>query len=211
MKTLTAILVFGLLSCGQPVTTAESKTGDDTTSQGRIASDRKPGLSGDSHMLGSDIYERYIDPQLKTYLDKAFIGWHLPPPRRWDTLWFRQYKSDSNLVNYISGDFDCNEKKDYAILFKKASGVIAAFAFLSTGHTFKAVELMDLGKDSGEHIEVGLELLPPGDYNYIEADSEEDPLPIRIKCNSVQVLHFERAAKTFYWEKGKMNSITTGD
>jgi hypothetical protein len=111
----------------------------------------------------------------------------------------------------VSGDFDCNGTKDYALLLKKSNGVLGVYAFLSTGSSFKSFEFMDLGKDAGEQIEIGLELLPPGEYNHIDADSDEDPPPLKIKCNSVQVLNFERAAETFYWEKGKLKSITTGD
>ncbi|MBO9681467.1 MAG: hypothetical protein J7502_02135, partial [Flavisolibacter sp.] len=205
------LLIFGLVSCGQAVSTADSKTIDDTAGTAL-----EPSISNTSSSVNGDkysrsIYELYIDPQLKTYLDKAFKGWTLPAPNRWDTVWFNQYKSDSTLVNYLSTDFDCNKKRDYALLFKNASGVIVAYAFLSTGDTFNAVELMDFGKDTGEQIEVGLELLPPGDYNHIDPENEENPPPVKIKCSGIQVLNFERAAKTFYWEKGKLKSIITGD
>jgi hypothetical protein len=32
-----------------------------------------------------------------------------------------------------------------------------------------------------------------------------------INCNAVQVLNFEKGAETFYWEKGNLKSIMTGD
>ncbi|HEX8332100.1 MAG TPA: hypothetical protein VF622_05730 [Segetibacter sp.] len=211
MKTLIALLVFGFFSCGQDVSTADNKTIDDTTENANKQSVSNTSPSVNSDRYSSGIFEQYIDPQLKAYLDNTFKGWTLPAPNRWDTVWFNQYKSDSTLVNYISGDFDCNGMKDYALLFKKANGVLAAYAFLSTDNLFKAAELVDLGKDEGEHIEIGLELLPPGKYNHIDPVSDEDPPPVTIKCNSVQVLNFERAAETFYWEKGKFKSITTGD
>lgn len=211
MKKLTALLVYGLVSCGQAVSTADPKTIDDTSQTVKKSSTPGTSTSKDNNKYSSSIYERYINPRLKIYLDNEFNGWTLPTPSRWDTVWFNQYKSDTTLVNYISGDFDCNKKKDYALLFKKASDEIVAYAFLSTGDTFKPIKLMDFGKDSGEPIEIGLELLPPGNYNHIDPESEEEPPPVRIKCNSVQVLNFERAAETFYWEKSKLKSIITGD
>lgn len=211
MKTLTALLIFGIVSCGQAELAADSKTIDDTTGTVNKLSANNTSLSVNVDKYSSRIYERYIDLQLKAYLDKKFQGWILPAPNRWDTVWFNQYQSDTTLVNYISGDFDCNKKKDYALLLKKASGEMGVYAFLSIGDTFKPIELMDFGKDTGEKIEIGLELLPPGEYNHIDPESEEDPPPVKIKCKSVQVLNFEKAAETFYWDKGKMKSITTGD
>jgi len=211
MKTLTALLIFGLFSCGQAVSTSDDKTIDDTTGNAKRQSVSNTNPSIKSDQYSSINYEQYIEPQLKVYLDKTFKGWTLPTPNRWDTVWFKQYKSDSTLVNYVSGDFDCNGTKDYVLLLKKSNGVLGVYAFLSTGSSFKSFEFMDLGKDAGEQIEIGLELLPPGEYNHIDADSDEDPPPLKIKCNSVQVLNFERAAETFYWEKGKLKSITTGD
>jgi hypothetical protein len=70
---------------------------------------------------------------------------------------------------------------------------------------------MDLGKDAGKQIKIGLDLLPPGNYQYIEPGSKVEPAPVKIKCNGVRILRFEESAETFYWEEGKFKSIPTGD
>src|SRR3982751_3466374 len=141
MKTQTALLVLGLFSCGQAVTTADTKT-IDTIQTAKNTSTSGAGTSKNDQ-YSSNIYEQYIDPQLKNYLNKEFKGWTLPAPNRWDTVWLNQYKSDSTLVNYISGDFDCNQQMDFALLFQKVNGDIVACAFLSSGNSFKATQLID--------------------------------------------------------------------
>jgi hypothetical protein len=208
MKPLIALLILELFSCGEVATTADTKTIDTTQSVKETTINYTS--TSENKQYNKDIYERYIDPRLKNYLDNEFKEWTLPAPSRWDTVWFNQYKSDSTLVNYISGDFDCNQQKDFVLLFQKANGELSAYAFLSSGNSIKAVKLMDLGINTGEQIEFGVELLPPGKYNYMDPESEDAP-SVKINCNAVQVLSFEKGAETFYWEKGKLKSIMTGD
>ena len=192
MKTLTAILAFGLISCGQTTT-----------------SDKK--LLRTSTMTKKNVsIQLYINSRLIVYLDSAFKGWTLPAPNRWDTVWFNQYNSKGNFVNYVTGDFDCNKEKDYALLFLKGDGVLAAYAFLSSDKSFKSFQLIDFGKDTNGQIEFGLELMPPGKYNYIDPENDNAP-SIKINCSAIQVLEFEKGAETFYWKKGKLKSIITGD
>jgi hypothetical protein len=216
MKTLTALILLALLSCKQQTTTGATKIIGDTKTPGdtspvpaKTSSGR--GMIDTFDQRSNNTYQRYIDQRLKSYLDTASGGWALPAPNRWDTVWFNLYHEDSSLVNYVSGDFDCNGIKDYALILKKANGTIGAYAFLSMGSTFKSEEIIEFGKDTGQQIDIGLDLLPPGTYHYIEPDSEKEPPPIKLKCNSIQVMYFERAAETYYWEKGKFKSITTGD
>ncbi len=54
-------------------------------------------------------------------------------------------------------------------------------------------------------------MLPPGGYNRIDPDSEVNPPPVNIKCYSIQILTFEKGAETFYWVKGELKAMITGD
>lgn len=193
MKTLTTILPIVLFSCGQ-TTTTDKKVNSDST-----------------HNESKDIApQTIVDNQLKAYLDTAFNGWTIPSPDRWDSVWFNQYKNDGNLVNYVEGDFDCNKETDYALLFKRGDGNLVAYAFLSSDKSFEKFELINFGKDTTELIDYGLEIIPPGKINYMDPESDDAPFVIS-KCNAVQVLSFEKGAETFYWEKGKLKSVPTGD
>ena len=193
MKTLIAIISLGLFSCGQSIP-ADQKVISDSINKNI------------KHISGQTI----LNNRLKKYLDTAFSGWTFPAANRWDTAWFNQYKNNGNLVNYVRGDFDCNKEQDYALLFKKGDGALVTYAFLSADKSFKKFELFDFGKDTNGQIDFGLELIPPGQINYIDPESEDAPC-VLIKCNAVQVLSFEKGAETFYWEKGKLKSVSTGD
>lgn len=203
MKTLSAILFLWFISC-RPANT-ETHDNKDSNSNVNIPLIRKT----KSEASQNDI-SNFIDKQLVAYLDTNFNGWTMPEPNRWDTIWFNQYKNDGNFVNYVTGDFDCNNKKDYVLLFKQANSSIVAYSFLSKRNSFQSFQLFDFGTDNDEMIEYGLELLPPGIYSYMDPESDEAP-SVSIKCNAVQILYFEKGAETFYWEKGKLQSIMTGD
>jgi hypothetical protein len=211
MKTLTALLIFGLLSCRQSTTTGNAKAIDNSSQIVLVSAGSSNGISQKGDNDSSKIYDKYIDRGLRAYMDTAFTDWTLPPTNRWDTVYFNLYQGDSSLVNYVSGDFDCNGMKDFVLVLQKRTGVLGVYAFLSTGSSFKPAEIMDLGKDTGEQIAIGLDLLPPGNYQYLEPGSEVEAPPIKIRCNGIRVLHFENTAETFYWEKGKFKSIPTGD
>lgn len=193
MKTLTAFLAIGLFSCGQ-TTITDKKVNSDTT-----------------HNESREISKQLaLDSQLEEYLDTAFNGWTLPSPNRWDTLWFNQYKNNGNVVNYVKGDFDCNKKSDYVLLFKRGDGNLVVYAFISDDKSFKKFELFDFGKDISGQIEYGLELMPPGKITYMDPESDDAPF-VLVKCNAVQVSSFEKGGETFYWEKGELRSVSTGD
>jgi hypothetical protein len=192
MKTSTVILTLGLFSCGQ--TTADQK-----------------GFTNSNNSISKAITPHtFLDSRLKEYLDSAFKGWTLPAPYKWDTIWFNQYKRNGNLANYVKGDFDCNKEQDYTLLFNKSDGTLVAYAFLSRKKSFEMFELFDFGIVTSGQIEFGLELISPGRINYMDPESEEAP-SVLIKCDAVQVLSFEKGAETYYWEKGKLKSVMTGD
>jgi hypothetical protein len=193
MKTLTAILAIGLFSCGQTTIKDEKAHIDSTHNEEK-----------------SNTGQTIIDTQLKEYLDTAFNGWTLPAANRWDTVWYNQYNNDGNLVNYVKGDFDCNKQTDYAVIFKRGDGNLVAYVFLSIDKSFKKFELFDFGKDTTALIDYGLELISPGKINYMDPESDDAPFVI-AKCHAVQVQNFEKGAETFYWDKGKLKSVSTGD
>lgn len=49
-------------------------------------------------------------------MEQKLPHWHLMNPNSWENFWFKQYQKDSSLVNYITADFNCDEKMDYALL-----------------------------------------------------------------------------------------------
>lgn len=193
MNILIAILAIGLFSCGQITIKSKKLTSDSTQNERKdIAS------------------TTFIDIQLKAYLDTMFIGWSLSSPDRWDSVWYNQYKNNGILVNYLKGDFDCNKEPDYALLFKRSDGNLVVYAFLMSDKIFRKYKLIDFGKDEGQLINYGIDLIEPGKINYFDPESDDSPF-IVSECNAIQVFIFEKGAETFYWENGKLKSVPTGD
>ena len=151
-----------------------------------------------------------LDSKLIEYLDTCFKGWTLPEANRWDSVWYNQYNYNGCYVNYLKGDFDCNNHDDYAMIFLNENNSLLAYAFLSQKNTFKKVLLLDLGKDTNQKIDFGLEMVTPGKIHYMDPESEDAPFVI-LKCCAIQIVNFEKGAETFYWESGKLKSVMTGD
>lgn len=160
-----------------------------------------------------DIYQTYINPQLQDYLKKKHPTWSVPDRSKWYPQLFNKYKTDRSLVNYISEDFDCNGKKDYALLLDKGGGVLAVVAFLSTGTSFTTVELtenINYGGHAAEKIEFALTLYKPGKYNTSDPDIAIEARHINLKCYAIGIGLFEELFEgyndVFYWDKKELKS-----
>jgi hypothetical protein len=200
------IITATLVACNIPDDTKRSGISIDSSQQLTVSADSV--TSKKEKAIDSTIYRSYMPDELTAWLNKEFTGLAIPSPSRWDNYWFTQYKKDSSLVNYISGDYNCDGKKDHALIATE-NGTIVVYAFLATETGFKKERLETYGKDNGELIDIGLELLKPGKYEHLDGDKQ--PPPANIKCAAIQLVYFEKAAVTYYWEKGKFKSIQTGD
>lgn len=168
-----------------------------------------PSVPETEKVYDSTIYAQYIPTVVKEYLDKELTGWSLPAPAKWESYWFNLYKKDSSLVNFLRADFNCDGQTDYALIMREKKGTIAAYAIVSTTTGFTKHRLQDLGKEM-EHIGTGLELIPVSAVHHI-GEGDEEPPPVQLKCPAVQIIWFEQAARTYYWEKNRFKYIQTGD
>jgi hypothetical protein len=212
-RILPVFLLWCFLSCQQSAKQPLAKLPKDTVQPAKqLVSENESAAAAARTTYDSTIYQSYIDPGLKTYLEKEHPGWKWLAPNRWDTAWFNSYKTDSTLVSYVASDFNCDHRRDYAAILKDNTGAIGAYAFLATGsHSFRTVALEGFGKDEGKLVEVGLEVLPEGEVDYVDPNDGDEPLSVKVKCKSIQVLYFEKAATTYYWDKGQLKSVVTGD
>jgi hypothetical protein len=208
MRLIFTILTTVLVACNVPDDTKRSDLNTDSSQQLANTASMDSVTSKKEKLIDSTIYHSYIPGELMTWLNKNLVGSDIPSPSRWDNYWFIQYKKDSSLVNYVSGDFNCDRKKDHALILTE-NGTIAVYAFLAGETGFKKERLETYGSDNGELIDIGLELLKPGKYEHLDGDNQ--PPPANIKCAAIQLVYFEKAAVTYYWEKGKFKSIQTGD
>jgi hypothetical protein len=207
MTKIFAILFLGLASCQQLEKTKESPkleidAGDSMNSYTTIVDDKKYSLD--------EIYQKYVSNELLSYIKKTHPSWSLPNENRWHPRLFNKYKTDSSLVNYVRGDFDCNGKKDCALILDKGKNGLSAVAFLRVDNSFKTVELTELGVP-GEKIEFVLTLYKPGCHHIEDPDlSASDPKIVSFKCNGVGIGKFKElydgGNDVYYWDQNQLRS-----
>lgn len=154
------------------------------------------------------VYEQKISKQVLSLLKNSLPEWELPHPSLWDKFWFNSYMKNGNLVNYISGDFNCDDIIDYAFILQNKQKEIAIWVLQSEGAKFLTIKLLPIGKVP--RIEIGIEKQKKGIISYIDPQNETMP-SISLKCEAITVISFEKAAETYYWKNGHYKSIATGD
>ena len=162
-----------------------------------------------------EIYQKYLSEDLISYIENTHPTWSVPNQNLWYPQLFNKYKTNSSLVNCISGDFDCNGKKDQALIVDKGKNGLAAVAFLRMDTGFKTVELTELAYKEGEKINYALTLYKPGRYDIQDPDlAPSDPTYVNLKCSSIGLglfkELFEGGNDVFYWERNQLRSCVIG-
>lgn len=207
MLRLLAILILCLASCQQLVRTHESPA----LKNEAVDSLNIPMTPVIEEKLSLDeIYQKYVSKELQSYLEKEHPTWSVPNENRWYPKLFNKYKTDSSLVNYISGDFDCNGKRDEIMIVDKGKNVLSVVAFLRVNDSFKTVELTEIGSP-GEKIEFVLTLYKPGRYNIVDPDlSPSDSKIANFTCNGAGIGKFKElydgGNDVFYWNQNQLRS-----
>ena len=219
MKKVPIVTLVGFLACNQPEKQADSKIADTTFAISEpilvdsIGTIKEKPLSVDSQdtLIDYDesLYSHYVPNEIDSFIKTELKGWSLPHPARWGKVWFNDYKTQHTLVNFTTGDFNCDQKKDYAMLMQNQVGDLAVWLVQAVDKGFEKHKLTEYGKASGP-IEIGLQLLPPGEYNQIELE-EENTSAVTFPCQAIQVIAFEKSAEAYYWDKAGYKSIQTGD
>jgi len=156
------------------------------------------------------VYTDYISKSVIQQLKEKLPDWKLPEPAQWEDFWFKEYKKDGVLVNYISSDFNCDNKSDYAFLLQnQRNKQYAVWVVQSNDDEINVINLHEFGKAEFP-LQFGIELIPKGPLSYIDFEND-DPKPINLKCPGVQVVFFEKGAEAYYWKNNKYESVTTGD
>ena len=207
---LLLILAVGFIACTQQNPTPKTKSTDTLTAK----SADTPALLKQQPQdtittFDSTIYSQYISAEVMRLINHHLPQWYLPAPGNWDAFWFKEYKKDSVLVNYITGDFNCDGKKDYSLLLANAKEGFAVWVLQSAKETYEAIKLVEFGQME-RPVEVGLQFTEVGELNYLY-ENAEDVKSVTLKCPAISVLYFEKAAVTYYWENGKYVEVQTGD
>lgn len=201
MKKFFLILILFVAACEQSNEQAENLAPSEVPADRTVASsDNKYPAPPDSD---ESIYEQYIPQKLSDFLSEEMPDWKIPAPDKWDKHWFDEYKTANELVNFVSGDFNCDRRDDYALILSDEKDAAAVWVFLSTKNGFEKIKLDEVG---GGQIEIGIGLFEP---QTIENDWTTKP--VKINCQAIEVGWFEKASEVYYREKGVFKSVTTGD
>ena len=217
------VLLLALFSCKQhkPVETIDSLTRkklDSTkfaTDLQRVSDslDRKsqklPDINDTIKPFTSEVYKKYIPDSILQLVATRLPEWKLPLPDSWERFWFKEYKKDTVLVNYISADFNGDGRKDYAFILNDAKREFATWVLQSKNGDYELIKLNSIKTVNGK-TDMGLQIIPKGKLNYIDFDSDNDKY-VMLKFPAIQVEFFEQSAETYYWQNGKYKSVTTGD
>ncbi len=197
-----------LIACGQSNEQFDKVAVNNNQNDQNIVSDRKE--FDTLPTFDEEIYKEYIPQKLAAFLNKEMPGWKIPAPAKWDKFWFNEYKSSNNLVNFISGDFNCDKRTDYALILADKRERVSIWVFFSKKNSFEKIKLDEFGSGLKE-IYFGLEVLEPGEVKYIDPNNYKSNPVKKINCQAIQAVWFEKAAEAYYWERGKFKSIMTGD
>jgi len=204
-----SILILVLYACEHKKVKTEIKATTNNNTPLKVSSDNTS-LGDTIKSFDDKVYQVYLSKAVMGYLKKELPDWKLPEPSRWQNFWFKEYKDDSVLVNYISNDFNCDSQSDYAfILQNQKNKQYAVWILQSKQDKLSVLKLHDFGK-AELPLQFGIELVPKGSLSYIDFEND-NPKPINLKCPGIQVSYFESGAETYYWNVNKFESVTTGD
>lgn len=204
MRYLVFLLIICFTACGENKDQKEGSNSTDTLKQSTIDTTKKTELTPLSSLK---VYSSYIPESVNNYITTSLPDWSLPDPESWDKYWWDYYKKEKTLVNFISGDFNCDHKTDHALILTDKKGNTGAWALLAKDSSYESAKLEQIDKEPGM-IGIGLEILEKGKQGDLNGDK---PRTVNVKCEGVTIVFFEKAAHSWYWEKGKLKMIQTAD
>jgi len=213
MRKMAILIMISLTACGENKTSTTDTKIDSSVVDSAISitNNKAP----QKRYSLDEIYNQYINPQLLEYLENTHPTWSVPNQNMWHPQLFKKYSGDSTLVNYVSGDFNCDGLKDYALLVDKGNNMLAAVAFIKQGNSFKTQELTEFPYRNTERIEDHLKVFTPGSYKTEDPDIDPADRKLTLKCAAVAIGPFkelyEGGKDVYYWEKGELRSSIIED
>jgi hypothetical protein len=205
MKYITVLFMVLVFACGQ------KKAAQEKVSDPSVPVPPPTGITPVRDSIPSAaIYDEYLPPALIRYIRQSMPDWKLPAPNLWEKFWFDDYQTGKFLVNFISADFNCDGATDHALILLNQKNDIGAWAFLAKDSSFEKTKLDEFENWTDGRIDCGLLVLERGEQHHISAD-DETAKTVKVNCEGVTVIFFEKAARSYYWEKGKVKAIQTGD
>ncbi len=202
MRLFSLVLIILFIACKQSNERLENSSASNNQANQTVISDKNESYAPPA--FDESIYKDYIPQKLAAFLAEEMPDWKIPAPDKWG-YWFNEFKTSNNLVNFVSGDFNCDKRADYALILADKQENLSIWVFFSKKNNFEKIKLDDFG-DISEEINFGLSVLEPGTIK-----NDWTPKPVKINCQAIEEIYFEKASIAYYWDKGKFKTITTSD
>jgi hypothetical protein len=202
MRSLSLLFLIVLFACNQQKGNKEIAKSDTLVSASTPATNNRY-----VDTMDVTVYNSYLDEPLKNYLSVHMKDWSLIPRQSWEAYWWDQYRKDKSLVSYISGDFNCDNRIDHAMILSDTAHNYSVWVFLAHENDFTATQLDNFERETGP-VGIGLEIFSKGKQNTIQGNKISS---VNIKCEGVTIIFFEKAAQSYYWDNGRVKMLQTGD
>ena len=162
--------------------------------------------NSDSTPKTQDSDKSHLPRFVQNYLAKELSGWELAPKESWDDTTLKKYQTDSSQLNYILADFNCDNKPDFAAIFKDSIGNFAAFRIFSFDQYYLHDELENFGNQ--KKLDFGIRYLKPratfqrydGSLQTFDCGAIEK---FFINRDSKEIFYTDRKGASFVIEKGE--------
>ena len=166
-----------------------------------IISCQPPGKeNNDSNPIIKDSDKSHLPQFVQNYLAKELSGWQLAPKESWDDTTFKKYQTDSSKIHYILADFNCDNKPDFAAIFKDSIGNFAAFKIFSFEQYYLHDELENFGNQ--KKLDVGIRYLRPG-----ATFQRYDGSLQTFDCGAIEKFFINRDSKKIFYSDKKGTSF----
>lgn len=154
----------------------------------------------------------HLPLSIRGQLNRNFPGWRFAQPNR-EVLDFFSDRFPKEDPCVISGDFDGNGRKDYALLIehpnaiepnKRFTHLVEVLAFLRKGRSYRRVRLES---SSPANPEVYLNLKKKGEVGYEFSTAKRFKYP----NDSISFSFFEKAGGTYIWKKTRFKYVIESD
>ncbi len=168
-----------------------------------------PGKQGLNATMDA-VYEKYIPKNLQDYIIKNYPQWSIPERYRWHPNLFDKYRAERSAAPIISDDFNCDGKKDYAVLMDKQKKGLAVMLFLANEQSFTSQVLTENLVHDVPKIEYVLSVVKPGLYKTIDPDMEGPSQSVRLLCAGIGIGLFKElydgGKDVYYIANGELRS-----
>lgn len=144
---------------------------------------------------------QFVEDYLKTDLQ----GWQLAQRNEWTDSNFQKHHSDTNDINYVLSDINCDGKPDFTGILKDSSGQYAAILIYSLAQYYVSKQLETYSDK--KPLKIGLRLLDAETpFKHYDGSLET------FSCGAIEKFNLNNDSKKIFYQNSKgFFEITVGE